>query len=63
LRLILESARGYAIFTTDSNGIINSWNAGAAQVFGWTEAEILGQGTSVTFTPEDRAAGEPQKEL
>ena len=63
LRLILESARGYAIFTTDADGTINSWNAGAAQTFGWNEAEILGQNISVLFTPEDQAAGEPQKEL
>jgi two-component system, chemotaxis family, CheB/CheR fusion protein len=63
LRLIIESAKGYAIFTTDTDGIINSWNAGATQVFGWSEAEILGQKVDVTFTPEDRAKGEPQKEL
>jgi PAS domain S-box-containing protein len=63
LRLIIESAKGFAIFTTDAGGIINSWHAGAAQVFGWSEAEILGQTIEVTFTPEDRAAGEPQKEL
>lgn len=63
LRLIIESVRGYAIFTTDVDGAITSWNAGAAQVFGWSEAEILGQKIAVTFTPEDRAADEPQKEL
>ena len=62
LRLILESAQGFAIFTTDADGIINSWYAGAAQVFGWSESEILGQKCNVTFTPEDRAAGEPEKE-
>jgi PAS domain-containing protein len=43
LRLIFESAQGFAIFTTDADGIINSWYVGAAQVFGWSEAEILGQ--------------------
>jgi PAS domain S-box-containing protein len=63
LRLIIESAKGYAIFTADADGVINSWNAGAAHTFGWSEAEILGQKTDVTFTPEDRAADEPQKEL
>ena len=63
LRLILESAKGYAIFTTDAKGVINSWNVGASQVFGWSEAEILGQKCAVTFTPEDRATGEHQKEL
>lgn len=62
LHLILESGRGFAIFTTDADGVINSWNPGAAQVFGWSEAEILGQKCNVIFTPEDRAAGEPEKE-
>lgn len=62
LRLILESAKGFAILTTDADGIINSWHGGAAEVFGWSEAEILGQYCDVIFTPEDRAAGEPQKE-
>jgi PAS domain S-box-containing protein len=63
LRLIIETARGYAIFTTDSKGVINSWNVGAAQIFGWTETEILGQNSEVLFTPEDRANGEAKKEL
>lgn len=63
LHLIIESAKGYAIFTADADGVITSWNAGAAQVFGWSESEILGQKINVTFTPEDRAAAEPQKEL
>jgi two-component system CheB/CheR fusion protein len=63
LRLILESAKGYAIFTTDTDGLINSWNLGAAHVFGWSEAEILGKSIGVLFTPEDQAKGAPQKEL
>jgi PAS domain S-box-containing protein len=63
LRLILESAKGYAIFTTDADGLINSWNPGAAHTFGWSEAEILGQSIDLLFTPEDRAMGAPQKEL
>jgi PAS domain S-box-containing protein len=63
LRLILESAKGYAIFTTDADGFINSWNPGAKHTFGWSEAEILGQNVDVLFTPEDRAKGEPQKEF
>ncbi len=63
LRFIVESARGYAIFTTDSDGFINSWNPGAEHTFGWNETEILGQNTSVLFTPEDRAQGVPQQEL
>jgi two-component system CheB/CheR fusion protein len=61
-RLIIESARDYAIITTDSEGLITSWSPGAESAFGWTAMEILGQPIAVTFTPEDRAAGEPEKE-
>ena len=63
LRLIIKSAKGYAIFTTDVDGIINSWNPGAEHTFGWSEVEILGQNVDVLFTPEDRAKGAPQEEL
>ncbi|MEI6950616.1 ATP-binding protein [Paraflavisolibacter sp. H34] len=63
LRLILESAKGFAIFTTTADGRVNTWNAGAAGIFGWSEEEILGQPGDVLFTPQDREQGEPQKEM
>jgi len=61
-RLIIESARDYAIITTDIDGLITSWSPGAEAAFGWTASEILGQPIAVTFIPEDRAAGEAEKE-
>lgn len=61
-RLIVESVRDYAILTLDGDGLITSWGAGAAAVFGWSEAEILGRSVDLTFTPEDVASGEPRKE-
>ncbi|MDC0674790.1 hybrid sensor histidine kinase/response regulator [Nannocystis radixulma] len=63
LRLILESARDYAIFTVDGCGIVTSWNAGAANVFGYEEREIVGKNGDVLFTPEDRARSVPEKEM
>jgi PAS domain S-box-containing protein len=63
LRLILESARDYAIFALDLGGKVVSWNAGAERVFGWAEADILGRDAAVLFTPEDRAAGVPELEM
>ncbi len=62
LRLMVESASDYAIFTLDPQGRVTSWNAGAERLFGWSEAEILGRDGAVLFTPEDRAAGAPQRE-
>ncbi len=61
-RLIVESALDYAIFATDADGRITTWPLGAAAVFGWTAEEVLGRPDAVTFTPEDRAEGVPEKE-
>ena len=63
LRLIVESARDYAIFTLDPEGRIDTWLPGAASVFGWGEEEAVGCPVAMTFTPEDREAGVPEEEL
>ena len=60
---VLDSIEDYAVFTTDKNGDINSWNTGAQKVLGYTEAEIIGRSSTLFFTPEDIAAGESEKEL
>jgi PAS domain S-box-containing protein len=62
-RLIVEAALTYAIFTTDAEGRIESWSPGATTVFGWTAAEAIGKPFALTFTMEDRTAGEPLREL
>ncbi|MFO1081350.1 MAG: PAS domain S-box protein [Reyranellaceae bacterium] len=62
LRLIIESAVDYAIFSTDRGGLVTSWNTGAERVLGYAEAEILGMTADVIFTPEQRAAGVPDEE-
>lgn len=62
LRLIIETARDYAIFTTDPQGRIQDWLPGAEAVFGWTPEDVAGQPIQITYTPEDVAAGVPQQE-
>ncbi len=61
-RLLLESAREYAIFTTDLDLRVKSWNPGAERILGYKEDEILGQSGAIIFTPEDRAAEQPKIE-
>jgi PAS domain S-box-containing protein len=63
LRLILESAKDYAIFTMNLRGRITSWNSGAKRLLGYEEAEIVGESGHIIFTPEDIALGEHDKEL
>ena len=62
LRAILESATDYAIITTDLERRVTSWTSGARAVLGWEEDEMLGRTLDVLFTPEDRAAGVPERE-
>lgn len=62
LRLIIDSARDYAIFSMDPDGLVTSWNAGAERLLGWTTDEILHTSADVIFTPEDRALGAPERE-
>jgi PAS domain S-box-containing protein len=61
--LILESATGYAILTTDLDGCVTAWNEGARLLLGWEESEALGRDARMIFTPEDRLVGAPEQEM
>ena len=63
LQLILKSITDYAVITSDPHGIINGWNTGAENAFGWTAQEAVGQSCALIFTPEDRAARIPEQEM
>lgn len=62
-RLMVESVKDYAVFATDRDGNVVSWNTGAENIFGYTEAEIVGLNGSVLFTPEDIEHAAPELEL
>jgi len=59
LRQIIDSAWEYAIITLDPEGMITSWNAGAARLLGYEPGDILGRSGDILFTPEDREQGAP----
>ncbi|MCH8616331.1 PAS domain S-box protein [Sphingomonas sp. SM33] len=63
LQLLINSITDYAIYMLDSEGRVATWNPGAERFKGYTADEIIGQNFSVFFTPEDRAAGLPQRAL
>jgi len=62
-RLIVESARDYAIFTTNLEGRITAWNRAACEVLGWDEADAIGRPNAILYTPEDHLAGVPESEM
>ena len=48
-RVIVESAEDHAIFTTDLERRVTSWNIGAVRLMGWSEAEIVGQSADIFY--------------
>ena len=62
-RLLVHSVVDYAIIMLDENGLVANWNAGAERIKGYTSDEIIGQHFSIFYTPEDRAAGVPERVL
>jgi two-component system CheB/CheR fusion protein len=63
MRLVIENARDYAIFSTDVAGRITAWNTGAQRLLGYDEQEVLGRPAEIVFTDDDRAAHVPDLEL
>ncbi|HVF88386.1 MAG TPA: PAS domain S-box protein, partial [Pyrinomonadaceae bacterium] len=62
-RKLVEAIRDFAVFQLDREGCILSWNAGAASVFGYDEAEAVGKHFAFLFTNEDQESGVPAREL
>src|ERR1700710_2402160 len=62
-RLLVEGITDYAIYMLDPAGYVANWNSGAARIKGYKAKEIVGKHFSVFYTPEDQAAGLPQKAL
>ncbi|TRL38765.1 PAS domain-containing sensor histidine kinase [Rhizobium straminoryzae] len=62
-RLLINALTDHAIYMVDPLGYVASWNPGAERVKGYSAHEIIGQHFSTFYTPEDRAAGEPQRGL
>jgi len=63
LAQMIGSIADYAIYTLDPAGHIDSWNAGAEKLFGWSADEMIGQYFGLLFSEEDRTAGFPEELL
>jgi PAS domain S-box-containing protein len=56
-RQIVNGATDTAIISTDTEGLVTSWNTGAIHILGWTEAEMLGKSLDRIFIAEDQTRG------
>src|ERR1700712_5847352 len=60
---VLNSIDDYAVFTTDKQGYVNSWNTGAQRVLGYSAEEIIGKNAAIFFTASDLKKKDDKKEL
>jgi PAS domain-containing protein len=61
--VLVRQVRDHAMFLIDRQGRVATWNEGVREVLGWEEADWIGQSVEVVFTPEDVAAGVPDREF
>ncbi|MBV9406155.1 MAG: PAS domain S-box protein [Abitibacteriaceae bacterium] len=62
-RVLVEGSQDYAIFLMDTERRILYWNSGAERIFGHRREQTVGQSGDMIFTPEDIAAGAPEREI
>jgi PAS domain S-box-containing protein len=62
-RLLVQNVKDYAIFMLDPAGHVDTWNAGAERLKGYTAEEIIGTHFSAFYVPDEVAAGKPERAL
>jgi PAS domain S-box-containing protein len=62
-RELVESVKDYAVFLLDPVGRIETWNAGAERIKGYTADEIIGRNFEIFYPAEERARGKPTQVL
>ena len=62
-RSLIDNVADYAIFMTDAQGRITTWNGGAEAMLGYTADEAIGQPIDLFSTTEDVAAGMLPKQM
>lgn len=62
-RLMIENAKGYALFMINKDGTIYTWSKGAERAFGWSQEEVIGKHVSMLYCHEDVRAGKAEKHL
>ncbi|MBI2242884.1 MAG: PAS domain S-box protein [Nocardioides sp.] len=62
-RLLVENVEDYAIFMLSPEGLVESWNAGAQRIKGYTASEIVGRHFRTFYPPEVQEARHPEHEL
>ena len=62
-RLLVQGITDCAIYMLTPDGRVTNWNAGAERLKGYSRAEAVGLELGAFYSPEDRAAGAPERGL
>ena len=62
-RLVVEGLQDYAVFMTDPDGRVSSWNLGSERIMGWKQQEVMGQWFMSFYTLEDQEEDLPRRML
>ncbi len=62
-RLLVEGTQDYAIFLLDPEGLVASWNTGAARVLGYQADEIIGHSFAQLYPADDERSRKPRRQL
>jgi PAS domain S-box-containing protein len=60
---LVEAVGEYAIFTLDTDGYIQTWNRGAAEIKGYEPTDVLDRHFSTFYTDRDKQSGTPERNL
>lgn len=60
---VVREVSSFGIYLLDPEGVVRSWNRGAENITGFTEAEMLGRPFETLFTEASRRDGLPQRTL
>ncbi|MEO5683908.1 MAG: PAS domain S-box protein [Chitinophagaceae bacterium] len=61
--MLVNGVEDYAIFMLDKDGLISSWNEGAAKIKGYSADEVIGKSIAIFYTEADRESGLPARSL
>jgi PAS domain S-box-containing protein len=62
-RILIDSIRDYAIFMLGPDGRVETWNAGAAALHGYSADEVVCSHLALLHCEEDRATGQEARQL
>lgn len=62
-RSLIDNVTDYAIFMTDPNGRVSTWNGGAEAILGYSSNEIVGKSIELLFTQEEIEEGTARRQM